>query len=92
MDFQWDLGKAASNEKKHGVTFAEAATVFADPLELTISDPDHSHGEYRFVSIGRSRAGNLLVVSYTERHPNQIRIISAREASKAERKSYEQHH
>jgi uncharacterized DUF497 family protein len=84
VDFAWDQDKKTKNEKKHGISFSEASTVFADPLELTISDPEHSAGEYRFLSIGRSNLGNLLVVSYTERHPNQIRIISARKASRQE--------
>ena len=92
IDFQWDPKKAMTNEKKHAVRFPEATTIFGDPLELTISDPDHSAGEYRFISIGRSAGGRLLVVSYTERQPNEIRIISAREATRAERKYYEQSH
>jgi uncharacterized protein len=82
VKFEWDQDKAIKNEKKHGISFSEATTVFGDPLELTISDPDHSSGEYRFLSIGRSNTGNLLVVSYTERHQNQIRIISARKATR----------
>ncbi len=92
MEFEWNQHKASKNEKKHGVSFSEATTVFSDPLELTISDPDHSSGEYRFLSIGRSNAGNLLVVSYTEREENKIRIISARQATRQERKYYEQNH
>jgi hypothetical protein len=92
VDFEWNQEKAARNEKKHGITFSEATTVFGDPLELTISDPDHSSGEYRFLSIGRSNSGNLLVVSYTERCQNQIRIISARKATGHEQKYYEQNH
>jgi uncharacterized protein len=92
MDFEWDPGKAASNRKKHGVGFEEARTIFADPLELTISDPDHSHGECRFLSVGRSELGRVLVVSYTEREPHHIRIITARPASRAEQKSYESRH
>ncbi|MGD0015233.1 MAG: BrnT family toxin [Bryobacteraceae bacterium] len=63
MEFEWDAGKAASNISKHGVTFAEAMTVFGDPLELAIADPHHSQGEFRFVSIGRSASGRLLVVA-----------------------------
>jgi len=90
IEFEWDKAKAGSNEKKHGVSFSEATTVFGDPLELTIEDPEHSSGEYRFLSIGRSSAGNLLVVSYTEREQNLIRIISARKATKKELKHYEQ--
>ncbi|MCU0836732.1 MAG: BrnT family toxin [Chromatiaceae bacterium] len=89
MDFAWDTSKAESNIRKHGVSFDEARTVFSDPFELTISDPDHSHGEYRFLSIGRSERDRLLVVSYTERHPNTIRIISARVASRPERQIYD---
>ncbi|UZR28872.1 BrnT family toxin [Methylococcus mesophilus] len=92
MEFEWDQDKATKNEKKHGITFVEATTVFGDPLELTISDPDHSAGEYRFLSIGRSNLGNLLVVSYTERLQSHIRIISARKATKQEQKYYEQNH
>lgn len=89
LNFEWDSNKATSNEHKHGISFSEAMTVFADPLELTIPDPDHSIGEFRFLSIGRSEQGNLLVVSYTERD-TAIRLISARPASRHERKQYEQ--
>ena len=88
MEFEWDSGKAAANSKKHGVEFSEALTVFGDPLELTIVDPDHSADEWRFLSIGTSAAGRLLVVGYTERQ-GRIRIINAREASSKERRSYE---
>ena len=76
MDFEWDLAKAASNLEKHGVSFGEALTVFGDPLEVTIQDPDHSEAEFRFVSIGRSLMSRLLVVAYTERE-GRIRLISA---------------
>ena len=65
MDFEWDQSKARKNQQKHGVSFSEASTVFGDPFELTISDPDHSQEEFRFLSIGRSVLGNLLLVSYT---------------------------
>jgi len=92
VEFEWDQQKASKNDKKHGVSFSEATTIFADPLELTISDPDHSSGEYRFLSIGRSNTGSLLVVFYTEREQNRIRIISARQATRQERKYYEQNH
>ena len=88
MDFEWDPVKASANESKHGVTFEEAMTVFGDPLELTISDPDHSMEEFRFVSIGLSGAGRLLIVSYTERD-GVIRLISTRLAQARERKQYE---
>lgn len=88
MEFEWDLEKAAANAKKHSVDFSEAMTVFGDPLELTIGDPDHSEGEQRFLSVGASSAGRLLVVAYTER-AGRTRIINAREASAQERKYYE---
>ena len=90
MQFEWDTKKEAANRVKHGISFEEAATIFGDSFELTISDPDHSIGEFRFISIGKSEIGNLLVVSYTEREPSSIRIISARHATKKERKYYEQ--
>ncbi len=89
IQFEWDLEKFALNAKKHGVSFSEACSVFSDPLELTVSDPDHSEGEYRFMSIGRSSLENLLVVSYTERDENVVRIISARKATKQEKIYYE---
>jgi uncharacterized DUF497 family protein len=88
VEFEWDPEKEQSNIQKHGVDFTEAATVFGDPLELTISDPDHSIGEYRFLSMGHSIRHRILVVSYTERE-NRIRIISARTASPKERRQYE---
>ena len=67
MEFEWDPTKADSNERKHGVDFAEVTTVFSDPLEITIYDPDQSEGEHRFLSLGRSMSERLIVVSYTER-------------------------
>ena len=88
MDFEWDPEKAEVNLDRHGVHFAEAVTVFGDPLEVTISDPDHSEGERRFLSLGKSDAGRLLVVAYTERG-TRIRIISARETTARERRAYE---
>ena len=90
MNFEWDQDKAASNEKKHGISFSEAITVFGDPFELTIADPDHSFEEYRFLSIGRSSFEKLLVVAYTERYENSIRLISARKATNQEQRYYEQ--
>ena len=92
MEFEWDTNKEASNRGKHGIAFAEAATIFGDPLELTISDPEHSRDEFRWISLGRSSAGELLVVSYTEREESRIRIISARPANRHEQRSYERHH
>jgi uncharacterized DUF497 family protein len=88
VDFEWDPEKADENLRNHGVSFTEAQTVFADPLEVTIPDPDHSDGEFRFLSLGRSGADRLLVVSYTERG-SRIRVISAREATPRERRDYE---
>ena len=81
--------KAARNLKTHGVSFDDATTVFRDKLSITISDPDHSDEEYRFVDIGMSHSMELLVVSYTERQ-DKIRIIGARRATRAERKNYEE--
>ena len=88
MEFEWDEAKATSNEQKHGVSLSEAMTVFGDPLSLTGYDPDHSDDEDRFITMGLSTVGRLLIVSHTDRG-DKIRIISAREASRAERKDYE---
>ena len=88
MEFEWDIEKAAANLGKHGVDFLEASTIFGDPLELTLSDPGHSPDEFRFISLGTSLAGRLLVVSYTERE-HRIRIISSRQATSRERRQYE---
>lgn len=89
LRFEWDKRKAESNLKEHGVAFREAATVFADPLSITISDPDHSASEMRFVDIGQSHHGRLLVVSYTERG-DRIRVVNARLPTRAERRHYEE--
>ena len=86
--FEWDPRKAAANLQKHKVSFREATTVFRDPLSVTISDPDHSDSEARFVDLGLSHRGRLLVVSYIERGDN-IRIISARRPSRSEQRQYE---
>ena len=88
MQFEWDVKKEQWNTRKHGVSFAEACTIFGDPLESTISDPDHSIGEYRFLSLGVSSNNRVLVVSYTEGADSRIRIISARLASQQERRQY----
>jgi uncharacterized protein len=88
MELEWDVAKAESNLEKHGVGFPEAMTVFGDPLEVAIPDPDHSEGEFRFLSLGSSKQGRLLVVAYTERE-GRIRLISAREATPRERRKYE---
>lgn len=88
MKFEWDARKDRENQRKHGVSFEEAATVFGDPLAGTIPDPDHSRGESRFLTIGYSSNSRLIVVSHTEEGEN-FRIISAREANTHERKTYE---
>jgi uncharacterized protein len=88
MEFEWDDAKAESNERKHGVSFAEAMTVFGDELAVTGYDPGHSEEEDRFLTMGLSAAGRLLVVSHTDRG-DAVRIISAREATRRERKDYE---
>lgn len=88
MEFEWNIGKAASNVAKHGVTFIEAATLFGDPLAITYPDPDHSDDEVRYITIGVSDRNRLLIVSHADRD-NRIRIISARRATRAERRLYE---
>ena len=88
MEFEWDPDKERTNIERHGVDFTEAATAFGDPLEVTISDPNHSVGEFRFLSLGHSSLDRVLVVSYTERE-ERIRMISARTASPRERRQYE---
>jgi uncharacterized DUF497 family protein len=88
LTFEWDSRKARSNLAKHGVGFQEASTIFGDPLSLTIPDPEHSLSEERYITVGRAFSGKLLVVVHTERGDN-IRIISARRASRRERKFYE---
>jgi uncharacterized protein len=88
MRFEWDTEKAAENLRKHRVSFDEAATAFFDELSMTVPDPDHSVGERRFITMGASSRGRLLVVAHTERG-STIRIISARLASASERLRYE---
>ena len=88
LEFEWDEKKARTNSKKHGVSFDEASTVFADPLARTIHDPQHSDEEDRFVIVGESHRQTLLVVVFTDRR-DKIRLISAREANRRERKDYE---
>lgn len=88
-NFEWDPEKEEANLSKHGVSFAEAATAFGDPLSMNMPDPDHSEGEQRLIVLGMSDRYRLLVVSYTERPP-RTRIISARLATRHERKQYEE--
>ncbi|MEW6388242.1 MAG: BrnT family toxin [Thermodesulfobacteriota bacterium] len=87
--FEWDPNKARENLKIHGVSFDEAGTAFRDALSLTIYDPLHSEEEDRFVLLGKSHKDRLLVVVHTLRG-DSIRMISARRASKKERKQYEE--
>ncbi len=89
MEFEWDPDKATRSFAKHGVEFAEAATVFGDPLAVTFYDPDHSDDEDRFLTFGHSIADRLLVVSHTDR-ADATRIISARVARRRESNIYEE--
>jgi uncharacterized protein len=88
LRFEWNRKKALLNIRKHGITFEEASTVFGDSLSLSIPDAYHSIGEDRFITIGTSAKGRLIVVVHTDRH-DIIRIISARKAAKNERNQYE---
>jgi len=88
MRFEWDPEKAKKNYRKHNVSFEEAVTVFYDPLAATFDDPDHSLGEQRFITVGFSSHGRLLVVSHSERGES-VRIISARRATARERRKHE---
>ena len=88
MIYQWDAAKAAANSKRHGITFAEAATVFFDPLALTYTDTDHSADEQRDITIGHTMKQGLVFVSHSGAG-DRIRIIKARLATKLKRKRYE---
>ncbi len=88
-EFEWDPGKAAANLRKHGLTFDEASTVFGDPLALLMSDPDHSEQEQRYLLLGVSNLNRLLVVAFAERPP-RTRLVSARRATRRERRRYEE--
>lgn len=89
LDVVWDEAKHGYNRTSHNISFWEAATIFSDPLAAVIDDPEHSLDEQRFLIIGQSNVGHLLVVSYTERS-GKIRIISARRATPRERNDYEE--
>ena len=89
MNFEWDFEKAAENLERHGISFEEAATAFGDPLSITIGDPDHSEAEDRYVLLGMTFRVRLVVVAHTDRGEN-VRLISARLATRRERRSYEQ--
>jgi uncharacterized DUF497 family protein len=87
--FEWDPAKAAANVKTHGVSFEEAVTVFQDPLAKVHPDPDHSESERREILIGHSVQGRLVLVAFTDRQ-GKIRLISAREVTRRERRDYEE--
>ncbi len=89
IPFEWDEEKAEINLKKHKIGFEEAKSVFGDPFSITVDDPDHSKEEQRFIDIGKSTSGKLLVVVYTERR-SKIRIISCRKVTPVERRKYEE--
>ena len=89
MELEWDEEKNVANVRKHSVSFEEAATVFGDPLSDTFDDPDHSAEESRFITIGTSEKGRLLMLAHTDRE-DRIRLISARELTKQERRNYEE--
>lgn len=84
----WDKAKNRTNRTKHGLDFVEAAGIFRDPLAVTVDDPDHSWNEQRFVTIGKTMSGKLVIAFYTE-NDHEIRIISARRPTAGERLSYE---
>jgi uncharacterized DUF497 family protein len=87
--FEWDPQKAIANKRNHGVTFDEATTAFGDPFGMVVDDPRHSVGEIRMALLGYSQANRLLAVMFTERG-DRIRLISARTATRRERKDYEE--
>lgn len=90
IHFEWDPAKNRSNKKKHGLSFEEASTCFFDPMHILIQDPDSSDVEDRLILIGMSGKSRLLVVVHLDRDSNLIRLISARKASRSERKQYEE--
>lgn len=89
MEFEWDPNKAEGNQRKHGVSFHEAATIFGDPLAITFADPDHSIDEDRHLTFGLSKSDRLLVVSHADRG-DRVRIIGARLMTRPERRIYEE--
>lgn len=86
--FRWDQWKAKTNLTKHGISFEEATSAFGDPLSITIEDADHSYGENRYILLGETLEHDLVIVAHTDRN-GEIRIISARLATRQERRSYE---
>jgi uncharacterized DUF497 family protein len=89
VKFEWDINKAASNVRRHGVPFEDAASVFGDPLARTIPDPEHSTDEARFVTMGMTAGGRLVVVVHANR-ADRTRVISARPATRREKNEYEE--
>jgi uncharacterized protein len=89
VEFEWDPEKDRINLEKHGVSFAEASTVFLDPLQVTVHDDRHSIGEFRFRTIGYTASNRLVIVAHTDRE-DRIRMITARDATPRERRQYEQ--
>ena len=89
MTFEWDEEKAEANLAKHSVSFEEAKTIFDDPLYVDFYDPDHSQDEHRYIMIGLSNQGRLLIASYTGRD-DTIRLINARQVTRTEREAYEE--
>jgi uncharacterized DUF497 family protein len=89
MEFEWDPSKAAENLRKHGVSFDEEATVFGDFFGTTASDPDHSADEHRYITVGLSSGGRVIMVAHAERE-ERIRIISARTLTRSETRIYEE--
>jgi len=89
VTYEWDAEKAKVNRRKHRISFEDAATVFLDPLALTFPDPDHSIGEEREITIGRSSRQQVVFVSHCRRG-DRVRIISARKTTRGERKQYEE--
>ena len=89
MIVEWDDEKASANKRKHGVTFEQAVAVLEDPLSVTFHDPDHSLDEARFLTFGHDSAGRILMVAHTDRG-DAVRLITARRATRTERKVYEE--
>jgi hypothetical protein len=89
MEFEWDPRKATANLRKHKVSFHEAATVFGDFLASTVADPDHSVSEHRYLTVGQSERGRMLIIAHTDRQ-GRIRIISARKLTRVEKRAYEE--
>jgi uncharacterized protein len=88
IEFEWDPQKERSNIAKHRIAFTEATAIFFDPLAITVFDPEHSQDEERYITVGASASGCILMVAHTDRM-DRIRIITARELTRAEKKAYE---